>query len=116
MHRDIKLENLLLDRDHNMKIIDFGLAAVMAPGVLLNIHCGSPSYAAPEIVGRQRYVGPPADVWSLGVVTFAMVAGHLPFHSRHGAPQLPRAALALHRACRRLAHDCLTHDCPPCLQ
>lgn len=51
----------------------------------VQVHCGSPSYAAPEIVGRKRYIGPPADVWSLGVVTFAMVAGHLPFHSRQGA-------------------------------
>jgi serine/threonine protein kinase len=62
-----------------------GLAAVFARGHTLNVHCGSPSYAAPEIVGRQRYHGPAADVWSLGVVTFAMVAGHLPFYSRNGA-------------------------------
>ena len=85
VHRDIKLENLLLDGEHNMKIIDFGLAAVLTPGGRLRVHCGSPSYAAPEIVGRQSYVGPPVDVWSLGIVTFAMVCGHLPFYSRNGA-------------------------------
>jgi 5'-AMP-activated protein kinase, catalytic alpha subunit len=84
VHRDIKLENLLLDKEHNMKIIDFGLAAVFTPQTLLKVHCGSPSYAAPEIVSRQSYVGPPVDIWSLGVVTFAMVCGHLPFYSRNG--------------------------------
>jgi 5'-AMP-activated protein kinase, catalytic alpha subunit len=90
-HRDIKLENLLLDKGNNMKIIDFGLAAIFTPGIMLKVHCGSPSYAAPEIVGRQLYEGPPADVWSLGIVTFAMVAGHLPFHSRAGTPAHPHA-------------------------
>jgi serine/threonine protein kinase len=45
------------------------------------VHCGSPSYAAPEIVSRQLYDGPPVDVWSLGVVLFAMITGYLPFHS-----------------------------------
>ena len=85
VHRDIKLENLLMDSNQNMKIIDFGLAAVFTPGKFLRVHCGSPSYAAPEIVGRQLYEGPPADVWSLGIVTYAMVCGHLPFHSKNGA-------------------------------
>jgi serine/threonine protein kinase len=101
VHRDIKLENLLMDRAGNMKIIDFGLAAVAAPSHALAVHCGSPSYAAPEIVGRRRYLGPPADAWSLGVVTFAMVAGHLPFHSRNGARPCVQAArsCALAPAC-----------------
>jgi serine/threonine protein kinase len=85
VHRDVKLENLLMDAQGHMKIIDFGLAAVFTPGKLLKVHCGSPSYAAPEIVGRRLYEGPPADVWSLGVVTFATVCGYLPFHSRNGA-------------------------------
>lgn len=84
MHRDIKLENLLMDSDRNMKIIDFGLAAIFTEGKALKVHCGSPSYAAPEIIGRRSYSGPPVDVWSLGIVTFAMVCGHLPFYSRNG--------------------------------
>ena len=84
VHRDIKLENLLLDSDRNMKIIDFGLAAIFTEGKALNVHCGSPSYAAPEIIDRKSYSGPPVDVWSLGIVTFAMVCGHLPFYSRKG--------------------------------
>eukprot|EP00798_Chlamydomonas_sp_ICE-L_P002245 gene2245-7496_t len=59
--RDIKLENILLDTRHHMKLIDFGLSAFYLPGKLLKVHCGSPSYAAPEIVGRQQYEGPPVE-------------------------------------------------------
>lgn len=96
VHRDIKLENLLMDSERNMKIIDFGLAAIFTAGKPLKVHCGSPSYAAPEIIGRRNYDGPPVDVWSLGIVTFAMVCGHLPFYSRNGAPTaLPRCWNAL---------------------
>jgi 5'-AMP-activated protein kinase catalytic alpha subunit len=91
VHRDIKLENILLDSNRAMKLIDFGLAAFYAPGKKLRVHCGSPSYAAPEIVARKQYEGPPVDVWSLGVVLFAMLAGFLPFHSPTGNKQV-RAA------------------------
>ena len=51
------------------------------------MHCGSPSYAAPEIVARREYDGPPVDVWSAGVVLFAMVTGYLPFHAPKGEKQ-----------------------------
>jgi serine/threonine protein kinase len=88
VHRDIKLENILLDGSRSMKLIDFGLAAFYAPGKKLRVHCGSPSYAAPEIVARKMYEGPPVDVWSLGVVLFAMLAGFLPFHSPTGNKQV----------------------------
>jgi 5'-AMP-activated protein kinase catalytic alpha subunit len=86
IHRDVKLENALLDRDGNIKLIDFGLAALV-PSLTtpLRVHCGSPSYAAPEIVARKPYLGPPVDVWSLGVVLFACAAGFLPFHAPPGA-------------------------------
>ena len=79
-----------MDSERNMKLIDFGLAAIFSPGVHLRVHCGSPSYAAPEIIGRQNYEGPPVDVWSLGIVTFAMVCGPLPFYSRNGVRPFPR--------------------------
>lgn len=87
VHRDVKLENLLLDEEARMKIIDFGLSAILQPGRKLRVHCGSPSYAAPEIVSRKLYAGPPVDVWSLGVVLFAMISGYLPFHSQHNNKQ-----------------------------
>ncbi|KAK9809416.1 hypothetical protein WJX73_003883 [Symbiochloris irregularis] len=79
VHRDIKLENLLIDEKGEIQIIDFGLAANWTPGKYLRMHCGSPSYAAPEIVARKLYDGPPVDVWSLGVVLYAMLCGRLPF-------------------------------------
>jgi len=85
IHRDVKLENALLDRDGAVKLIDFGLAALVPSlDTPLRVHCGSPSYAAPEIVARKPYLGPPVDVWSLGVVLFACAAGYLPFHAPPG--------------------------------
>ena len=84
VHRDVKLENLLLDKSkRRVMLVDFGLSAVFQPGKKLTVHCGSPSYAAPEIVSRKPYDGPPVDVWSMGVVAFAMVAGYLPFHAKN---------------------------------
>ena len=82
MHRDVKLENILLDDAGTVRLIDFGLCGYYVAGKRLRCHCGSPSYAAPEIVARQDYLGPPVDVWSLGVVLFAMLAGYLPFHAK----------------------------------
>jgi 5'-AMP-activated protein kinase, catalytic alpha subunit len=83
VHRDIKLENILLDGDHSgVKLIDFGLCGYYVPDKPLRCHCGSPSYAAPEIVARKDYLAGPVDVWSAGVVLFAMLAGYLPFQAR----------------------------------
>lgn len=62
-YRDVKLENILLDSDNHMKLIDFGLSAFFVPGKRLRVHCGSPSYAAPEIVSRKQYDGPPVVSW-----------------------------------------------------
>lgn len=87
IHRDIKLENILLGSNKQIKIIDFGLCSTWSPDTKLRVHCGSPSYAAPEIVSRKSYRGPPVDVWSLGIVLFAMVSGYLPFHVKNGNKQ-----------------------------
>ncbi|CAK5267567.1 unnamed protein product, partial [Mycena citricolor] len=77
-HRDLKPENILLDENLNVKIADFGMAAWQANG-MLRTSCGSPHYAAPEIVSAKAYSGSAADIWSCGVILHALLAGKLPF-------------------------------------
>lgn len=83
VHRDLKPENLLLDRKNAIKIVDFGLSNKYAPGQLLQTACGSPYYAAPEMIAGKRYHGSTVDVWSCGIVLFAMVCGYLPFEDKN---------------------------------
>ena len=78
-HRDLKPENLLMDDYNNIKIVDFGLSNTYKPGETLKTACGSPCYAAPEMVAGKRYDGLSADIWSCGVILYAMVCGYLPF-------------------------------------
>ncbi|XP_054254333.1 maternal embryonic leucine zipper kinase, partial [Indicator indicator] len=80
-HRDLKPENLLIDGDHNLKLIDFGLCAKPKGGLdyHLNTCCGSPAYAAPELIQGKAYIGSEADVWSMGVLLYALLCGFLPF-------------------------------------
>jgi serine/threonine protein kinase len=78
-HRDLKLENILLTNDLQVKLIDFGFTRLYDEKVLLDTYCGSSAYAAPEIVAGQKYSGPEADIWSLGVVLYTIVCGYLPF-------------------------------------
>ncbi|XP_061482240.1 uncharacterized protein LOC133384349 [Rhineura floridana] len=82
VHRDLKIENCLLDENNSIKIVDFGLSNIMKfEGLsqeLLNTQCGSPAYAAPELLAHKKY-GPKVDVWSIGVSMFAMLTGTLPF-------------------------------------
>ncbi|SAL98954.1 hypothetical protein [Absidia glauca] len=78
-HRDLKPENLLLDKEKNIKICDFGMASLQPYGSLLETSCGSPHYASPEIVNGVPYNGASSDIWSCGVILFALLNGHLPF-------------------------------------
>ncbi|XP_059046828.1 uncharacterized protein LOC131842307 [Achroia grisella] len=79
VHRDLKAENLLLDRDMNIKLADFGFSNEYTSGSPLATWCGSPPYAAPELFEGRQYDGPKADIWSLGVVLYVLVCGALPF-------------------------------------
>jgi len=79
VHRDLKPENLLLDADRNIKIADFGLSNVAHDGDFLRTSCGSPNYAAPEVISGNLYAGPEVDVWSCGVILYALLCGTLPF-------------------------------------
>ena len=82
VHRDLKPENLLLDtKTKDLKIVDFGLSNLYknTKNQMLKSACGSPSYAAPEMLNGKEYKAPPVDIWSSGVILYAMLCGYLPF-------------------------------------
>lgn len=77
-HRDIKAENVLLDRYNNIRLVDFGLSKVQGNIPIMSTQCGSPEYASPEMVSGEEYENS-TDIWSLGVLTYAMAYCQLPF-------------------------------------
>ncbi|KAG5463919.1 hypothetical protein LSCM1_00092 [Leishmania martiniquensis] len=79
-HRDIKPENIMMEHgSHSVKLSDFGLSSITHDGRFFETSCGTPNYASPEVVSGRLYGGPEADVWSCGVVLYAMLCGTLPF-------------------------------------
>jgi serine/threonine protein kinase len=89
VHRDLKPSNLLLDDTGSIKITDFGLSNTMTPGKLFTTWCGSLYYSAPEIVEEKKYVGPAVDVWSCGVILYALLNGRLPWSGKCLARDTP---------------------------
>ena len=78
-HRDIKIDNMLLDRNRDLKLVDFGLSTKYPDDNLLDQPCGTVVYAAPEVLQGREYHGMLADVWSSGIVLYGMLSGYLPF-------------------------------------
>ncbi|KAJ2769316.1 hypothetical protein IWQ56_002602 [Coemansia nantahalensis] len=79
IHRDLKMENVMMDRDNRVRLIDFGFANTFEWDKQLDTFCGSPFYAAPEMVNGIKYTGPEVDIWSMGVILFFMLCGRTPF-------------------------------------
>lgn len=81
-HRDLKLENILLDKDHKAKLADFGFSKETHAVDQLATYCGSTLYASPEMVLGRPYLGPECDIWGLGVILYAMLTASMPFDDR----------------------------------
>lgn len=79
VHRDLKIENILIHKTGDIKIIDFGLSNLFAPRGHLKTFCGSLYFAAPELLQARAYTGPEVDVWSFGIVLYVLVCGKVPF-------------------------------------
>ncbi|XP_062868257.1 serine/threonine-protein kinase NIM1 [Trichomycterus rosablanca] len=118
IHRDLKAENVLYTRSMCVKVADFGFSTRIASHAqMLETFCGSPQYAAPELFQDRSYMGPPVDVWAMGVLLFFMVAGTAPFRA-DTIPKLRRCVLQgayvlptwVSAPCRRLIQGILRLD------
>jgi serine/threonine protein kinase len=83
VHRDLKPENILLTEDMTPRLADFGLCHTTSHNKLLRTPCGSPFYAPPEVLAQLPYDGKASDVWSLGLVLYAMTTGELPWRNEN---------------------------------
>ena len=81
-HRDIKTENVLIDKQRRIRLIDFGFSVKSSPSTKLTLFCGTPNYMSPEIILKREYLGAPSDTWALGVLLFVITCGYFPFKGR----------------------------------
>uniref|UniRef100_A0A3B3R3B2 BR serine/threonine kinase 2 n=1 Tax=Paramormyrops kingsleyae TaxID=1676925 RepID=A0A3B3R3B2_9TELE len=105
-HRDLKPENLLLDEKNNIRIADFGMASLQVGDNLLETSCGSPHYACPEVIRGEKYDGRKADVWSCGVILFALLVGALPFDDDNLRNLLEKVKLGVFHMPHFIPPDC----------
>lgn len=85
VHRDLKLENVLLDGELRVKLCDLGFVRENTEGRLLETFCGTTGYASPEMLAGRKYLGPETDVWSLGIILYTLLCGGLPFDDENEA-------------------------------
>jgi serine/threonine protein kinase len=117
VHRDLKIENILISKTGDIKIIDFGLSNLFSPRNQLKTFCGSLYFAAPELLQAKQYTGPEVDVWSFGIVLYVLVCGKVPFDDQ-SMPQLHAKIKKGHvdyppwlsTECRNLIHRMLQTD------
>jgi serine/threonine protein kinase len=109
-HRDIKPENILLDDNKNIKLVDFGLSNTWNKGERLKTACGSPWYAAPEMIAGKQYKGTSTDLWSAGIVLYFMLVGYLPFEDSNTS-SLYKKILNANETIEELIPDFLSLEC-----
>ncbi|KAL8269900.1 hypothetical protein Esti_006185 [Eimeria stiedai] len=108
VHRDLKLDNMLLDDKGRVRLIDFGFASLLKPGVKCRMACGTPSYMPPEILKKGEYEGTAADMWSLGVVLYAMLHGCYPFKGQKPEELYANIAAGEYTVSQSLSSDAKT--------
>lgn len=82
-HRDIKMENIILDNQFRVKIIDFGFGVHSSNDTKLSLLCGTPSYMSPEMILKKDYFGSAVDIWSVGIVLYVLLCGTFPFKGKN---------------------------------
>ena len=110
-HRDVKLENILIDSSNVIKIIDFGFSTCFSNDKKISLFCGTPSYMSPEIVSKKESFGPPSDIWAAGVVLYVLLTGNFPFkapHSKELYLKIQRGAFLLPNNLSPEAHSLLS--------
>ncbi|CAD8163829.1 unnamed protein product [Paramecium octaurelia] len=117
IHRDLKPENILMRDNGDICLIDFGLSMEVTRGQLLVTPCGSPCYAAPEMLEGKNYDGTKTDIWSCGVILYAMLCGYLPFDEENTQDLYDKIKLcqytipnSLHKDAKDLISRILTYE------